>query len=46
MQKADAMRRDFVANVSHEMRTPTTVLMGFLETAQSLELKKDQQDQY
>lgn len=46
LQKADAMRRDFVANVSHEMRTPITVLMGFLETVQSLDLKKDQQVQY
>lgn len=46
LQKADAMRRDFVANVSHEMRTPITVLMGFLETIQSLDLNKAQQDQY
>jgi len=46
LQKADAMRRDFVANVSHEMRTPITVLMGFLETVQSLELAKEQRDQY
>jgi two-component system phosphate regulon sensor histidine kinase PhoR len=46
LQKADAMRRDFVANVSHEMRTPITVLMGFLETVQSLELQKSQRDQY
>ncbi|QWE11265.1 phosphate regulon sensor histidine kinase PhoR [Polynucleobacter sp. es-EL-1] len=46
LQKADAMRRDFVANVSHEMRTPITVLMGFLETIQSLDLDKAQQDQY
>ncbi len=46
LQKADAMRRDFVANVSHEMRTPITVLMGFLETVQSLELEKAQKDQY
>jgi two-component system phosphate regulon sensor histidine kinase PhoR len=46
LQKADAMRRDFVANVSHEMRTPITVLMGFLETMQSLDLDKSQQDQY
>jgi len=46
LQKADAMRRDFVANVSHEMRTPITVLMGFLETVHSLDLKKEQQDQY
>jgi two-component system phosphate regulon sensor histidine kinase PhoR len=46
LQKADAMRRDFVANVSHEMRTPITVLMGFLETVQSLDLEKDQREQY
>jgi len=46
LQKADAMRRDFVANVSHEMRTPITVLMGFLETVQSLELEKNQREQY
>ncbi len=45
-QRADAMRRDFVANVSHEMRTPITVLMGFLETMQSLDLDKTQQNQY
>lgn len=46
LQKADAMRRDFVANVSHEMRTPITVLMGFLETVQSLDLEKEQREQY
>jgi len=46
LQKADAMRRDFVANVSHEMRTPITVLMGFLETVQSLDIDKAQQEQY
>lgn len=46
LQKADAMRRDFVANVSHEMRTPITVLMGFLETVQSLDLEKSQREQY
>ena len=46
LQKADAMRRDFVANVSHEMRTPITVLMGFLETVHALDLPKNQQEQY
>lgn len=46
LQRADAMRRDFVANVSHEMRTPITVLMGFLETMQSLDLDRVQQNQY
>jgi two-component system, OmpR family, phosphate regulon sensor histidine kinase PhoR len=46
LHKADSMRRDFVANVSHEMRTPITVLMGFLETVQTLDLEKSQRDQY
>lgn len=32
VERLQAMRRDFVANVSHEMRTPLTVVTGFLET--------------
>ena len=46
LSKAEAMRRDFVANVSHEMRTPLTVLMGLLETVQTLELPPEQKAQY
>jgi len=31
-ERLDQMRRDFVANVSHELKTPLTVLAGFVET--------------
>ncbi|MDI6748511.1 MAG: phosphate regulon sensor histidine kinase PhoR [Rhodocyclaceae bacterium] len=33
LDRLENMRSDFVANVSHEMRTPLTVVLGFLETA-------------
>jgi two-component system phosphate regulon sensor histidine kinase PhoR len=32
LERLDMMRRDFVANVSHELKTPLTVVNGFIET--------------
>ncbi|MET1489552.1 phosphate regulon sensor histidine kinase PhoR [Uliginosibacterium paludis] len=32
LERLDMMRRDFVANVSHELKTPLTVVSGFVET--------------
>lgn len=32
LQRLQAMRRDFVANASHELRSPLTVLTGYIET--------------
>jgi two-component system phosphate regulon sensor histidine kinase PhoR len=34
LQRLEQMRQDFVANVSHEMRTPLTVITGYLEMLQ------------
>ena len=40
------MRRDFIANVSHELKTPLTVVSGFLETLQDLDLEPKQRTRY
>lgn len=35
LEKLENIRRDFVANVSHELKTPLTVISGFIETLQA-----------
>ncbi|MCR8726389.1 ATP-binding protein [Frigidibacter sp. ROC022] len=35
VEAAGQMRRDFVANVSHELKTPLTAVLGFIETLRS-----------
>jgi len=34
-KRADKMRADFISNVSHELRSPLTSLVGFIETLQT-----------
>ena len=36
------VRRDFIANVSHELKTPLTVLAGFIETLTDVEMDERQ----
>ena len=46
LDRLETTRRDFVANVSHELKTPLTVLSGFLETLRDLPLSAEQRQQY
>ncbi|WP_114810319.1 phosphate regulon sensor histidine kinase PhoR [Paraburkholderia kururiensis] len=46
LERTDSMRRDFVANVSHELKTPLTVLSGFLETMRELPLSESERARY
>ena len=47
-QRLETMRRDFVANVSHELKTPVTVLSGFVDTLadESMELSSAQRKRF
>jgi two-component system, OmpR family, phosphate regulon sensor histidine kinase PhoR len=47
-ERLETMRRDFVANVSHELKTPVTVLAGFVETLgdATIEMSAPQRKRY
>jgi signal transduction histidine kinase len=43
---AETIRRDFVANVSHELKTPLTVIGGFAETLRDAELPTEDRQRF
>jgi signal transduction histidine kinase len=45
-RRLETIRRDFVANVSHELKTPLTVIGGFAETLLEPELSPAQRNQF
>ena len=45
-EQLDAMRRDFVADTSHELRAPLCVLGGLVETMSELELDPEHSEKY
>jgi len=46
LKESDRLRRELVANVSHDLRTPLTALQGYLETLQLTTLSDDEKRRY
>ncbi len=46
VRRLEAVRRDFVANVSHELKTPLTVIGGFAETLATDAVTPEQQQTF
>lgn len=46
LKDLEATRRDFVSNVSHELRSPLTSMRGFLEAMQDGTIGRDEYDKY
>jgi len=46
LRRLESLRRDFVANVSHELKTPLTAVRGFAETLLSGEVPEQDVDKY
>jgi two-component system phosphate regulon sensor histidine kinase PhoR len=46
LEAVGRMRRDFIANVSHELKTPLTVISGFIETLQDVEVDERQRARF
>jgi two-component system sensor histidine kinase VicK len=44
--KLDNMRKEFVADVSHELKTPITSIMGYADTLLESEYDKDTQEKF
>lgn len=46
LRKLETVRREFVANVSHEFKTPLTSIRGYAETMLNDELSREQQQRF
>ena len=45
-RRLETIRRDFVANVSHELKTPLTVIGGFAETLRDPDLPREDHERF
>ncbi len=47
LKRLDRVRTDFVANVSHELKTPLTLIKGYIETLQNMAIDdKEKSDKF
>ena len=44
--KLDNMRKEFIADVSHELKTPLTSIMGYAETLSEMDYDKEIQGKF
>lgn len=45
-RRLETIRRDFVANVSHELKTPLTIISGFAETLRDSEVDEEDRQRF
>ncbi|PIB30378.1 sensor histidine kinase [Maribacter sp. 4G9] len=48
LQSVESLRRELIANISHDLRTPLAIIQGYIETLQmkGKELSQEQRDHY
>ncbi len=46
LRKLETLRSDFAANVSHELKTPLTVIRGFTDTLKDTAISRDDADRF
>ena len=45
-ERAERAQREFVANVSHELKTPLTVIKSYSQTLRAMEVDRDTQKRF
>ncbi|MCX7981398.1 MAG: ATP-binding protein [Syntrophales bacterium] len=46
LKKLEKMRSEFLANVTHELKTPLTAIIGYIESLMSSDLKRNEREKF